>query len=72
MSLNMSVEVLVFPKLTEAMRVGPPLGNESHVCCQCCVYVFDLSTVLCSLEAHTVVSLTRVMMGVRVAIADLW
>ena len=34
MSLNMSVEVLVVPKLTKAMRVSSPLENESHVCCQ--------------------------------------
>ena len=48
MSLNMSIEVLVIPKLTEAMRVGPPLGNESHVCCQVVCVHYDLSVCLIS------------------------
>ena len=37
------VEVLVIPKLTVAMRVIPPMENESCVCCHYCIYALTIS-----------------------------
>ena len=60
----MSVEVLVIPKRTKAMRVSSPLGDASHVCCQSVCMHYDLSICLISSDeaCDRVISLTRVIL----------